>query len=254
MAQVNVAYDDGLLVHVDRIAAELGLSRTDYLRAVAEESVRAREQGRAMFEPPAPPIGPDKAITLALGVERVSIDLDRLARSWDKREKKLVDAFNVTEEANRTANERLARELNERWREGATPYTEMLAGLGDKLAVAMEQILAATREPAGVKTILAHQRNIATALRRARREFHFHLGESWKLTSVQIGVLSLVALIAACVAQTWVASVLPSDWLANRLSLRMYGSADAAICEMYEYSRHIERCPVLAPIETAGKR
>lgn len=52
MAQVNVAYEDRLLAHLDAVAEGRGLSRPDLLRAIAEEAVRAGEQGRAMFEPP----------------------------------------------------------------------------------------------------------------------------------------------------------------------------------------------------------
>lgn len=254
MAQVNVAYDDALLAHVDQIAAGRGMSRADYMRAVAEESVKANEQGRPMFDPPPAPVDPGTAMGLAFKVEQLCIELDRLARSWDKREKKLIDIFNATEEANRTARDRLGRELTERFREGATPYAKKLAELRGEIAAALEQIHAAVREPEALATIRADLASMKTAFRRARREHHFHLFADWRPTGAQIGALSFIALIVVGIAQTWIASVLPSDWLASRLTLKMYGSADVAICELYEYSRHVERCPVLAPKETGGDR
>ncbi len=95
MAQVNVAYEDRLLAHLDSVAEGRGLSRPDLLRAIAEEAVRAGEQGRAMFEPPKLPIDPGTAVTLALKVEQISIDLDRILRAAERREKRLVEAFHA---------------------------------------------------------------------------------------------------------------------------------------------------------------
>ena len=110
MAQVNVAYDDALLAHLDAVAERRGLSRPDLLRAIAEETVRADEQGRAMFEPPELPIDPDTAVVLATKVEQISIDLDRILRAAERREHKMLTAFNATEEANRNAVDRLGRD------------------------------------------------------------------------------------------------------------------------------------------------
>lgn len=254
MAGVNVAYDDALLVHIERIAAGRGISRADYFRAIAEESVKAHEQGRAMFEPPPSPINLDHALVLARKVEQLCIEIDRQNRSWDKREKKLIDAFNLSEETRRNTQERHGQELVALFREGATPFAITLSQLREDLVDLKTQILAAVREPEALATIRADLASMKTAFRRARREHHFHLFADWRPTGAQIGALSFIALIVVGIAQTWIASVLPSDWLASRLTLKMYGSADVAICELYEYSRHVERCPVLAPKETGGDR
>ena len=254
MTGVNVAYDDALLVHIERIAAGLGLSRPDYFRAIAEESVKAHEQGRAMFEAPPPPINLDHALVLASKVEQLCTEIDRQNRSWDKREKKLIDAFNLSEDTRRKTQERHGEELVALFRDGATPFAIRLSQLREDVVDLKAQILAAVHEPEALATIRADLTAMKAAFRRARREHHFHLFETWKPTGTQIGALSFVALIVVGIAQTWIASVLPSDWLASRLTLKMYGSADAAICELYEYSRHVERCPVLAPEKTAGKR
>lgn len=129
MAQVNVAYDDLLLAHLDALAATRGLPRPDLLRAIAEEAVRANEQGRALFEQPDAPIDPETAILLATKVEGLSIDFDRLMRSVDRREKRMLERFDATEEANRTAFERVQANMVDRFVEGSAPFTSMLAEL-----------------------------------------------------------------------------------------------------------------------------
>ncbi|MCJ2188596.1 ribbon-helix-helix protein, CopG family [Novosphingobium beihaiensis] len=253
MGQVNVTYDDALLRRLDGLAEQLGQSRPDLLRALAEEAVKAHEQGRPMFEPPAAPIDAAAAMGLALKVEQLSIDLDRLARSWDRREKKLVKAFNATEDANRDAQVHFSHEMIERFRDGSMPFLRKIVEVRQLIAELKDDVLAATREPASLAAIRADLAAMKTAMRRSRRQFHFHFGRDWTFEGWQLGALSLSAVAALMVGEILLATVLPYRWLATPLSLKLFGSADAGICELYAQSRHLDRCPVLAPEKTGGE-
>lgn len=253
MAQVNTAYDDVLLAQLDAIAAGRAMSRPDLFRAIAEEAVRAHEQGRSMFEPPPAPIDPATAMSLAGKVEQLCVDLDRLVRSWDKREKKLIEAFNATEEANRTARERLGNDLFEHFRKGTNPYAKKVAELGELIAEKQAEILAATRQPESLALIRKDMAELKAAIRRSRRVHNLHLGTNWGLQRWQIAFFGACAFVALLMVEIGLALLLPYDWLATPLSLRLFGSSDTAICEMLKLSRGLEHCPVLVPSRPGGE-
>lgn len=253
MAQVNVAYDDALLTHIDRIAAERGMSRADYLRAVAEESVRAREQGRAMFEPPEPPVHPDAALALASKAEQLCIDLERLARSWDRREKKLIDAFNGAEAENRTAFARLGADLASRFRDGATPFAEAVDELHDDMAQLRIDVLAAAKYPPSLETLRTDIRATKRAALRNRRAIHVHLFDRLSLRGWELGMGLGMALLGLCIVQIMLARVLPFGWIATPVSLGLYGSAETAICELNQHAYRLDHCPKLRRADRAER-
>lgn len=251
MAGVNVAYDDALLVHIERIAAGLGMSRADYFRAIAEESVKAHEQGRAMFEPPPPPINLDNALVLATKVEQISIEIDRQNRSWEKRERKLIEAFNGAEADNRTAFERLGADLASRFRDGSTPFAEAVGELHDDLERLRTDMLAAARCPPSLQTLRTDISSAKRAALRNRRAYHFHLFGKLDWRGWELAAGLGMALLGLCVVQIMLARVLPFGWMATPVSLGLYGSAETAICELNEHAYRLDHCPKLRRVDGA---
>lgn len=254
MGQVNVTYDDGLLRRPDALAETQGVTRSDLLRSLAEEAVRANEQGRTLFEPAEQPVSADMAIALVHEVKELSTYLDRLMRAAEKREKHLLQACNATEEANRTARERIGKDLASAFRDGATPFTDHLARLKATLAEKHDAILAATRDPESLVRLRADISEVKGAIRRSRRELHFHFGPRRSFAGWEVGVWVSAGLAMLTVAQILIASILPYGWVATPVALRLYGSSDVAICELYKQSRMLRECPSLAPAKTGGQR
>lgn len=253
MGQVNVAYDDDLLTKLDCLAAARGLSRPDLLRAIAEEAVRASEQGRPMFEPPEAPIDADTALVLATKLERLGIDFDRLARSSDRREKKLLESFNATDEANRSAYERLSEDLAGRFREGATPFAKMLTSFREDVAKLHSDVLAASRKPDSLNAIQKDLAAIRSAQDRVRPITHLHLFRDVHPNRWLWGIIVTFGLSLLMFLQILFANLLPNEMFATPVALRLYGSADTGICELYKTSRRLKHCPSLAPAETGGR-
>lgn len=260
MAQVNVAYDDSLLRHLDALAAKRGVSRPDLLRAVAEEAVRADEQGLAMFAPPSPieqPINAEQTMHMVHELRELSMGLDRLLRSAEKREKQLMAACNATEEANRSARERHGQELAERFREGSTPYLVMLeelrAQVDSKLDVAVKAMRTSSASDLIRSDLAKLHQEMHAGFSKARPSVHWHFGRDIQLNPWGMLLAGFAGLVLLCVLQSGLAKVLPYDLIATPLAKTLYGSADTGICELYKSSRRLGDCPSLAPIKTGGK-
>ena len=252
MAQVNVAYDDVLLTHLDALAAARGIPRPDLLRAIAEEAVRANEQGRALFEPPEAPIDVESAVLLATKVAGLSIDLDRLLRSVDRREKRMLERFEATEDANRTAFERVQARMVDRFVEGSAPFTSMLARLRTDNAKLHEQVIAASRSPTGIETIQRELAVIASRYQSVRPVYNLHLFREINLNVWGWGLLLSALAAGFLVLQMMAARVLPYEVWATPIAMQLYGSSDTAICEIYKDARDLSACPRLAPVEASG--
>lgn len=254
MAQVNVAYDDLLLAHLDALAATRGLPRPDLLRAIAEEAVRANEQGRALFEQPDAPIDPETAILLATKVEGLSIDFDRLMRSVDRREKRMLERFDATEEANRTAFERVQANMVDRFVEGSAPFTSMLAELRADNRKLHEDMIEAARSPASIDEIKKELAVISSRYQEVRPVYNLHLFREIDLNAWGWGVLMITLALGFLVLQMMAARVLPYEIWANPIATQLYGSPETAICEIYKDARESRSCPRLAPVEAGGER
>lgn len=248
MAQVNVAYDDALLAHLDAVAERRSVSRPDLLRAIAEEAVRANEQGRAMFEPPELPIHPDTAVALATKVAQISIDLDRILRAAERREHKMLTAFNATEEANRNAVDRLGRELSSRFLDGATPFGEMLADHLDEVGKLQQDVLSAARSPEWIAGFNARLAVIEAAAKEPRHMNRYEIAPNWRLPAWQVSLAAFVALFAAAIVITTLARLTPDSWIATPMSRAMYGSSDRGMCELWKAKHDTDACPVLVPM------
>ncbi|QVM84538.1 ribbon-helix-helix domain-containing protein [Novosphingobium decolorationis] len=257
MAQVNVSYDDGLLRRLDALAERQNVSRPDLFRALAEEAVRADEQGRAMFDPPEQPVRPDDAVRLVQELSALRIDLDRLLRSAEKRERNLLMASHATEEANRNARETHAKELAGRFREGSSPFFQALQELQGQITSKLDEVTSAVERPSGQAAIEAHlvslRKEVLAGLQQKRPSLHWHFFDQFKLASWETAFLLVVGLIALSIVQVGAAKVLPYSWIATPVASALYGSSDIGICELYRSSRRLDQCPVLAPIKTGGQ-
>lgn len=248
MAQVNVAYEDALLAHLDALAAARGMPRPDLLRAIAEEAVRANEQGREMFEPAELPIDPDTALTLATKVEQISIDLDRILRAAERREKKLLEAFHATDQANRDAADRLGEELTERFSDGATPFNEMLSEHLQKVEELHDSVRSTAQSPDWIAGINAKLDVIEAAAKEPRNLNQYEIAPNWRLPAWQLCLAALVALFAAALVITMLARLTPDSWIATPMARAMYGSADRGMCELWKDKNDFDACPVLVPM------
>ena len=248
MAQVNVAYHDALLARLDALAAALGMPRPDLLRAFAQEGVQAGEQGRAMFEPSEPPIDPDTAVVLATKVEQISIDLDRILRAAERREHKMLTAFNATEEANRDAVDRLGRELSSRFLDGATPFGEMLADHLDEVGKLQQDVLSSARSPEWIAGFEAKLAVIEAAAKEPRHINRYEIAPNWCLPAWQLCLAAILALFAAAVVITTLARLTPDSWIATPMSSAMFGSSDRGMCELWKAKHGTDACPVLVPM------
>ena len=252
MAQLNVGLDAADKARFDAFAAAEGLASGTLGRSVILEYLKAREQGRAMFEPVEPPIDADTAVTLAMKIEQISIDLDRILRSADRREKKLLEAFHATEEANRNALGRLGDELTKRFAEGATPFSEMLADHGRGVARLHREVLAASRKPEWMGDLTARLNTIETAAKQPSTVNRFELATNWSMSARELCAAAVVGLITATLLIILVARTFPDSWIATPMAQAMYGSADRGICELWKERDHIDRCPRFVP-KTEGK-
>ena len=248
MGQVNVAYDDSLIAYIDALAAARGMARPDLLRAIAEEAVRANEQGREMFEPAELPIDPDTALTLATKVEQISIDLDRILRAAERREKKLLEAFHATDQANRDAADRLGEELTERFSDGATPFNEMLSEHLQKVEELHNSVRSTAQSPDWIAGINAKLDVIEAAAKEPRSVNQYEIAPNWRLPAWQLCLAALVALLAAALVITMLARLAPDSWIATPMSRAMFGSADEAMCELWKDKNDFDACPILVPM------
>ncbi|MEM9084853.1 MAG: hypothetical protein AAGB23_02900 [Pseudomonadota bacterium] len=244
MPQVNVVYDDALYCHLDALAQKRGLSRSDFCRALLEEAVRADERGCALFSPSAAPIDEEALSALAHEMRETAMYLNRQLLSADRREKKLLEAFNATEEANREATARLQERLLERYREGVTPFAERLDEVRLEHKRLGKKILAVCENPTSLEAIQRDVAGVTAAIRRSRRVHNYHFFEKWRMRGWELGVLASFTFVVVLTTQILIASLLPADWFANRLVVRMYGSADVAICELYKSANGLDHCIV----------
>lgn len=252
MGQANVAYDDAVLRRLDALAERLGHSRSDLLRRAAEEMIRADEDGRPLFQPDEVPLGPEVLLGLVHEIRQMNIDLDRQMRAAEKREKRLLESCNATEEANRSARERHGKDLANRFREGATPFSIMLGDFRKEIAERHEAILNAIREPESVKAMRADVAAVKTLLLQRRRKadrplhaLHFHIASNLKVAGWELAIGAAVMILVLLAVQSGIGRVLPYDWWATPISQSLYGSSETGACELYKAAREVDHCKAL---------
>ncbi|MFC0588541.1 hypothetical protein ACFFF7_03870 [Novosphingobium aquiterrae] len=91
MGQVNVNYDDRTLAGIDRICSVKGLSRTEVMRLIATEAIEAHDAGRLAFQEVGGPKLGGTLNALAAQLRDNMVEQDRLLRSTQRHEKKMLD-------------------------------------------------------------------------------------------------------------------------------------------------------------------
>ena len=124
MGQVNVNYDDRTLAGIDRICSVKGLSRTEVMRLIATEAIEAHDSGRLAFQEVAGPKLGGTLNALAAQLRDNMVEQDRLLRSTQRHEKKMLEAWVASEDAIRTAQEVLVERMNEANLKSYQPFVE----------------------------------------------------------------------------------------------------------------------------------
>lgn len=140
MGQINISCDDRLVREVDRVAAARGERRLTMLRKALEQLVEAHDAGRLAFQSDEQPKIDSSLNSLAIQLREAVLELDRTQRASQRHEKKLLEAWNGGEEANRLAQERLSARLNQIARDGYQPFVERLKVVQDAIGSARTEV------------------------------------------------------------------------------------------------------------------
>lgn len=140
MGQINVSYEDNLIVGLDRVAAARRLSRPELLRAIAAEALEAHDAGRLAFQSEDGPKIDSSLNALAAQLKDAVIELDRVQRDNQRHDKKLHDAFVGSEEAILAAQGELTRRVNDTNRESYQPFVMKLRELHGLIAAVVPDV------------------------------------------------------------------------------------------------------------------
>ncbi len=148
MGQVNVNYDDRILAGIDRVCSAKGLSRTELLRAIANEAVEAHDAGKLAFQSDGPRLeGSVNALTAQM--REAVIELERVQRSTQRHERRMLESWVASADAIRVAEEHLLGRINDINRKSYEPFVMQLGQLraafseaSDRLAEAQDERLA----------------------------------------------------------------------------------------------------------------
>jgi hypothetical protein len=126
MGQVNVNYDERVLEGIDRLRGTRGLSRAELLRAIAIEAVEAHDAGRLAFQIEDGPRIDGSLNALAAQVRDAVVELERVQRSTQRREKRMMEAWVGNEESIRQAQENLTARVNDINRKSYEPFVNKM--------------------------------------------------------------------------------------------------------------------------------
>lgn len=140
MGQVNVNYDDRTLAGIDRICSVKGLSRTEAMRLIATEAIEAHDAGRLAFQEVA---GPKLGGTLNALAEQLRanvVEQDRLLRSTQRHEKRMLDAWTPNAESIRAAEVKLSERVTNNNRKAYEPFVDVARKLRDAFGEAADRM------------------------------------------------------------------------------------------------------------------
>jgi hypothetical protein len=140
MGQVNVTYDDRILEGIDRLCSARGLSRPELMRSIATEAVEAHDAGRLAFQIEDGPRIDGSLNALAVQLRENVVEQDRLLRSTQRHEKKMLDALAPNAEAIRAAEERLSERVTNNNRKAYEPFVDVARKLRDAFGEAADRM------------------------------------------------------------------------------------------------------------------
>lgn len=242
MGQVNVTYDDRILAGIDRVCGARGLSRTELLRTIANEAVEAHDAGTLAFHSEGPRLeGSVNALTVQM--REAVIELDRVQRSTQRHEKRMLESWVASAEAIRVAEQHLVGRINDINRKSYEPFVVQVTQLRAAFDEAAERI--ATQQTAqhaklderleAVRAQAASPRNLYKVMFPG----DFSIGYLTTLASM-IGMLGALVFVFVAANVEWLGfpvarKLLPTTELICTLVNERYGVRD---CEIpVEYRR-----------------
>lgn len=239
MGQINVTADDKLIAAIDRVAGALGISRPDLLRKALHEMVEAHAADRLAF---AREEGPrlDSSLTALAGQLREAVtELDRAQRENQKNSKRLIDAWNGGEAAARTAQERIAGQINEHLHDGFAPYQDgvkdvlgTVKALPDKVAAILGDKLG------GIDRKLAEHRKLALQPRTAN---YLTFGDDWRISATVLAVTCGAIFLIGCLCGSYLSG---SSEQTSQDPVLAIVPTPASACRVVNYVFHAKDCRI----------
>ena len=241
MGQVNVNYDDRILAGIDRICSAKGMSRTELMRSIASEAVEAHDAGRLAFqEVDGPKLG-GTLNALAAQLRDNVIEQDRLLRSTQRHEKKMLDAWTPNAESIRAAEEKFMARITDNNRKSYEPFLDVAKKLKAAFGEAADRM--ANAQDARLQKIeqrLEAIRAEATAPRNLYKVVFpgdFSIGFLAAFGSI-IGLIGAFVVLLAAANLEWLGvplakKLLPTTELVCRVIDDRYGVRDCAIPAEY---------------------
>jgi hypothetical protein len=241
MGQVNVTYEDRLLEGIDRLCNARGLSRAELMRAIATEAVEAHDAGRLAFQIEDGPRIDGSLNALAAQVREAVVELERVQRSTQRHEKRMMDAWVGNEESIRQAQENLTARVNDINRKSYEPFVNKIR---DVIALfeGLKAQLAKSQEAELVKLLdrLEAVRAEAVAPRNLYKVVFpgdFTIGFLTVLASV-VGVVGGFVILLAAANMAWLGvpvakRMLPTTELVCRVINESYGVRDCEVPAEY---------------------
>lgn len=240
MGQVNVTYDDRILAGIDRVCSARGLSRTELLRAIANEAVEAHDAGTLAFHSEGPRLeGSVNALTAQM--REAVIELDRVQRSTQRHEKRMLESWVASAEAIRAAEEHLVGRINDINRKSYEPFVVRLTQLQAAFAEAADRMAAQqTAQHAKIEERLEAVRAEAASPRNLYKVVFpgdFSIGYLTCLTSI-IGIIGALIFVFAAANIAWLGvpvarKLLPTTELICTLVNDRYGVRDCEVPAEY---------------------
>ena len=241
MGQVNVNYDDRTLAGIDRICSVKGLSRTEVMRLIATEAIEAHDAGRLAFQEVA---GPKLGGTLNALAEQLRanvVEQDRLLRSTQRHEKRMLDAWTPNAESIRAAEEKFMARITDNNRKSYEPFLDVAKKLKAAFGEAADRMASAQDERLRkIEQRLEAVRAEATAPRHLHRVVfpdEFSLRFLVALASM-IGVIGAFVVLLAAANMAWLGvplakRMLPTTELVCRIIDDRYGVRDCEVPSEY---------------------
>ncbi|MDP3907898.1 hypothetical protein [Novosphingobium sp.] len=241
MGQVNVNYDDRLLDGIDRLCSARTLSRAELMRAIATEAVEAHDAGRLAFQIEDGPRIDGSLNALAAQVREAVVELERVQRSTQRHEKRMMDAWVGNEESIRQAQENLTARVNDINRKSYEPFVNKVRDV-IALIEGLKPQIAKTQE-AGLAKVLDRLEAVRAEAVAPRNHYKvvfpgdFSLRFLVALASV-IGLVGAFVVLLAAANMAWLGvpiakRALPTTELVCRVINDRYGVRDCQVPAEY---------------------
>jgi len=234
---------------LDQLAETYGLSRAGVLRELLNEAVKARREGRALFEVPAAPLTAEQVLLLVQQTQTLCRELDRQHDEQARREQRLNDAYRASEAAGAASLQSLSREIRSRLAEGETPYLAAVASVREDLASCPDQLHARLRPD-----LLAIAEKLEAVMGQAEQprttnQFVVPGGSAFatKLVAGWLGMAVAAGLLLGLVG--------PTLWRGTAVFAASRGlSSPDRICRLIERKYGVDDCTVPEPERDLGLR